>query len=226
MSRAKTVSKKRSSRRVPARRAAADALSARLPTDQRLTAEILEIDRANKTRVTRDVVAIGSRLFELQRYLGFGQWLAWLIEHLPYSPRTAQRYIALARWAADNAEEFEVFEHLGVGKLQVLAALPERARRRFRRQQRFQIPGSSARKTLEVMTLEELRTLAGGAGTLVARPPALPPAKVLQRFRHRVEALDVLADQVRANAAELAPEDIREAAVALQAVVDELNGVV
>lgn len=205
------------------RSAATGELVARESLQEQLTREILELDRETKTRVVQDVVAIGQRLLALQEHLGFGRWLPWLSEHLPYSPRTAQRYISIARWADEHPEDFEYFLHLGLGKLQLLAGLSPVQRDRFRRHQRFRIPGSNVRKTLVLMTYEQLGRVVQGIGGLTSEPPAIPPRKVLQRFRHRIAGLDVMADQLRANADAFADGEIRATIADLQAVVDELS---
>lgn len=223
MARSRKKLAKRSSRRnVPVRSGSA-ALSAGESLEQRLTAEILALDRGTKTRVVQDVVAIGQRILVLQQHLGFGQWLSWLSEHLPYSPRTVQRYVAVTQWAAENPDDYEHFASLGLGKLQLIAGLTSQQRARFRRQQRFQIPGTSTRKTLALMTHEQLDTVVRGMDSFAARAPGLPPGKVLQRFRHRVAGLDTLADQLRAHADSLPVQDVEDTVEALEAVLAEVR---
>lgn len=204
-------------------RAPSDNLIPHESVEDRLTREILGLDRETKTRVGRDVVAIGQRLLALREHLGFGRWLSWLSQHLPYSPRTAQRYIAIAQWAGEHPDDFEVFLHLGLGKLQHLATLSPAQRARFRRQQSFRVPGTRVRKTLELMTHDELGRVVRGIGGLTSQPPAIPPAKVLRRFRHRVAGLDAMADQLRANADAFEETEIEETLEALLAVADELR---
>ncbi|MEM6291323.1 MAG: DUF3102 domain-containing protein [Myxococcota bacterium] len=218
----KKRAKKTTRRSTPARRGSAVLVDSE-PLEVRLTREILAVDGASKTRVVHDVVAIGNRLKQLQAHLGFGRWLSWLSEELPYSPRTAQRYIAVAAWAADNEEDFEAFAPLGLGKLQLLAALDPRQRARFRRQQRFQIPGTGTRKTLALMTREQLGAVIEGVGRLSAGPPAVDPTKILQRFRHRVAGLDALADQIREHADALERDEMEAALEALESVAEELR---
>jgi|GEM_PF-2247970 len=213
---------RRTNRTAPTPRGPSD-LAADASLEDQLTHEILVLDLRNKTRVVHDVVAIGERLEQLQRLLGFGRWLSWLSKHLPYSPRTAQRYIAVARWAADNPDDLELFAPLGLAKLQLLAALPPQQRARFRRQQRFQIPGTTTRKSLALMTHEQLDRVIRGIGGLTAAPPSIPPGKVLQRFRHRVAGLDALADELRANADALEPDDVADTVAALESVLDEVR---
>lgn len=191
--------------------------------EQRLTREILALDEQNKTRVVRDVVAIGQRLLALQQHLGFGRWLSWLSEQLPYSPRTAQRYIAIAQWADTHPDDFEFFLHLGLGKLQLLASLSPSTRSRFRRHQRFRVPGTNDRKTLALMTHEQLGRVIQGIGGLTSEPPAVPPRKILRRFRHRIAGLDSMADQLRASADAFEADEIEETIGELQAVVEELR---
>ena len=189
----------------------------------RLTEEILELDRTGKRHVAHNVVAIGRRLLALQHHLGFGDWLRWLGQKLPYSPRTAQRYIALTQWATAFPEDFELFAHLGIGKIQQLALLTDRQRRKFRSGRRFQIPGGSTPKTLEVMTFADLAAIIAGPGGLQAAPASLPAGKVLQRFRHRVAGLDAMADQLRDRAEELDLENVRQAYDEMLAVAEEIE---
>jgi hypothetical protein len=160
----------------------------------------------------------------LQQHLGFGQWLRWLVDRLPYSPRSAQAYISLAVWAEEFEDDFEAFAHLGIAKLQLLAALPASRRARFGSGGTFAIPGSGERKRLEVMTYVELKSITAGIGGLQAVPPALPASKILQRFAHRTAGLDALADELRARAGELEVEEVREVVQRLSGVVEELEG--
>jgi hypothetical protein len=137
---AKKKSGKKTSRSVPA------VLVTGTPADPalRLTAEILELDRTGKRANVHRLREIGQRLLALQRHLGFGDWLKWLVDRLPYSPRTAQAYISLAVWADEFEDDFEAFAHLGIAKLQLLAALPASRRARFRNGGTFAIPGSGS----------------------------------------------------------------------------------
>ena len=223
MARSRKKLAKRSSRRGVPARSGSDALTGAESLEQRLTREILAIDGGTKARVVHDVVAIGQRIKQLQVHLGFGQWLSWLSGHLPYSPRTAQRYLAVAQWASEHPGDYEHFGSLGLGKLQLIAGLTPQQRARFRRQQRFQIPGTRTRKTLALMTHEQLGSVIRGMDSLAAVSPTVPPAKVLQRFRHRVAGLDVLADQLRANADALPAQDVEDAVEALEAVLAEVR---
>lgn len=223
MARSRQKLAKRSSRRSVPARPGSETLAADESLEQRLTAEILAIDRGSKIRVVEDVVAIGQRIKVLQVHLGFGQWLSWLSGHLPFSPRTAQRYVAVAHWAAEHPDDYEHFASLGLGKLQLIAGLTPQLRARFRRQQRFRLPGTSTRKTLALMTHEQLDSVIRGLGDFTARPPALPPGKVLQRFRHRLAGLDAMADQLRAHADALPVDEVEEAVEALEAVLAEVR---
>lgn len=215
---------KRTSRRRRSR-SPSNELTAAETTEQRLTREILELDRRSKARVVADVVAIGQRMQALQHHLGFGQWLSWLSANLPYSPRTAQRYVAVARWVAEFPDDYERFAPLGLGKLQLLAGLTPQQRARFTRQQRFQIPGTNTRKTLALMTHEQLDRVIRGMNSLTSERPTLPPTKLLQRFRHRLAGLDVLADSLRSNADALPAEDLEEAVDEIEALLEEVRSI-
>ena len=219
---AKKKTKKKNSRRGPVLDSVV-AVPGVDPVAMRLTSEILELDRNGKRRVANNVVAIGRRLVALQQRLGFGDWLRWLSDRLPYSPRTAQRYIALAQWAETFPGDFEHFAHLGIGKIQLLATLTVARRRRFRERDSFRIPSTGVRKSLEIMTHLELASVISASSSLQAQPPAIPAAKILQRFRHRVAGLDAMADQLRARAEELDEDDVREVYDEMLAVAEELE---
>ncbi|MEM6295259.1 MAG: hypothetical protein AAGA54_28565 [Myxococcota bacterium] len=122
-----------------------------------------------------------------------------------------------------SPDEFEFFLHLGPGKLQLLASLSPTQRARFRRHQRFRIPGTNDRKTLALMTHEQRGRVVQNVGGLISEPPAIPPAKVLRRFRIRVAGLDAMADQLRAHAGSFEHGEIEGTIDELQAVLDELR---
>lgn len=194
------------------------------PADpEQLTIEILELDRQGKRDAARNVAEIGQRLLVLREQLAFGNWLAWLSERLPYSPRSAQRYITVARWAKANPDDFEFFAPFGLGKLQLLMSLPPVQRARFRRRRRFLIPATGRRKSLAIMTVPEFEGVLGGRRALTATPPALPPATMLRRFSHRVAGLDAMADELRSRSDQLDADDVRDVIEDLRSVADELD---
>jgi hypothetical protein len=192
---------------------------------ERLTSEILDLDGRGKRGLAHNVAEIGRRMLALQQHLGFGHWLTWLSERLPYSPSTAQRYIAVARFADSFPEDFEAFAHLGLLKLIILAQLPPQRRAALRHAGPLPIPGEPGRKRLEVMTIVEMTAalIPAPGGGFAALPPAMPIDTLLRRFRHRVAGLDAMADQLRARADELEVEDARQVYEATLAVAEELE---
>jgi hypothetical protein len=58
-----------------------------------------ELQVAQK-RESADVIAIGALLLEAQRQVGYGEWLGWLKENFGSTSRTAENYMAAARFAA------------------------------------------------------------------------------------------------------------------------------
>lgn len=53
--------------------------------------------RRNAEQVARDAIEAGNRLIEAKSLVQHGEWEAWLREHAAISPRTAQRYMRMAR---------------------------------------------------------------------------------------------------------------------------------
>ena len=88
-----------------------------------ITGEILEAKRVGGEAI----ITIGQRLIEGKALLSEGEWLHWLAEKVDFSPRTAQRFMRLAReWSDATA-----LSHLGATKALQLLALPESEREEF-----------------------------------------------------------------------------------------------
>lgn len=88
-----------------------------------ITGEILEAKRVGGEAI----LTIGQRLIEAKALLSDGEWLSWLAEKVDFSPRTAQRFMRLAReWSDATA-----LSHLGASKALALLALPESEREEF-----------------------------------------------------------------------------------------------
>lgn len=88
-----------------------------------ITGELLEAKR----RGGEAILTIGHRLIEAKSVLSDGEWLSWLAEKADFSPRTAQRFMRLAReWSDATA-----LSHLGASKALQLLALPESEREEF-----------------------------------------------------------------------------------------------
>lgn len=88
-----------------------------------ITAEILTL----KQNAGDAIIGIGQRLIEAKEMLSDGEWLVWLAESVDFSPRTAQRFMRLAReWSDATA-----LSHLGATKALTLLALPPEEREQF-----------------------------------------------------------------------------------------------
>ena len=88
-----------------------------------ITTEILTL----KQDAGNAILGIGQRLNEARAILPEGEWLQWLTEQVDFSPRTAQRFMRLAReWSDATA-----LSHLGATKALTLLALPPEERQQF-----------------------------------------------------------------------------------------------
>lgn len=99
-------------------------LSAEAPRSiETITGEILEL----KKTAGESILSIGQRLIEAQSVLSHGEWLPWLTDQVEFSPRTAQRFMRLAKeWSNATA-----LSHLGATKALTLLALPPEERDQF-----------------------------------------------------------------------------------------------
>lgn len=190
---------------------------------QRLTKEILALQHEAGATVTASVIEIGTRMRRIQEALEPGQWLAWLREAVPFTPRTATHYMRLSEWAEVEPREVARLEHLGPTKLYMLAPLPaERRRELTARRVPLVIPGHERPKTIEAMTVLELQSVIGG---LVTRPgPSKPIGKLVQGLRHRIAGVDAVADELVRRKAEVEQEQAAAVIEALRAVLEELEG--
>lgn len=110
-----------------------------------ITGELLEAKR----RGGEAILTIGHRLIEAKSVLSDGEWLSWLADKADFSPRTAQRFMRLAReWSDATA-----LSHLGASKALQLLALPESEREEFMGET-HQVDGEV--KTVIDMTSREL----------------------------------------------------------------------
>lgn len=88
-----------------------------------ITAEIIRL----KQDAGSAILAIGKRLIEAKTMLSEGEWLTWLSDQVDFSPRTAQRFMRLAKeWTDATA-----LSHLGATKALTLLALPPEEREAF-----------------------------------------------------------------------------------------------
>lgn len=113
-----------------------------------ITSELLEAKRIGGEAI----LTIGQRLIEAKGLLSEGEWLPWLSEWVEFSPRTAQRFMRLAReWSDATA-----LSHLGASKALALLALPEFEREEFIASAHI-VDGEE--KTVIDMTTRELETV-------------------------------------------------------------------
>jgi hypothetical protein len=183
----------------------------------RLTAKLLALHQAAAIRETDAIVEKGKLLDAVRARLSHGQWLRWADEAVPYSQRTITNYVGLARFAATEREEYDRFKDLGSTKLYELANLAANRRRRFHTTAPIAIPGTAHKKTLTLMTHEELRAVIGGP-QLTASPNDPPIAKVLQTFRHRTAAIAALVETLKRRRSEVSAREAK----AIHAEVVEL----
>ena len=88
-----------------------------------ITAEIIQ----RKQNAGNEILAIGNCLIEAKAMLSDGDWLIWLSDRVDFSPRTAQRFMRLAKeWTDATA-----LSHLGATKALTLLALPTEEREAF-----------------------------------------------------------------------------------------------
>lgn len=88
-----------------------------------ITAEIIQ----RKQNAGKEIIAIGNCLIEAKAMLSEGEWLTWLSDQVDFSPRTAQRFMRLAKeWTDATA-----LSHLGATKALTLLALPPEERETF-----------------------------------------------------------------------------------------------
>ena len=149
-------------------------------------------------------VAVGRLLAEARDRVEHGQWEAWVEATLPYAPRTARQYIAVARFADDNPAELRRLQHLGLTKLLRLIAAPE-VRPQLSLRTAIAIPGTVLAKPIAAMTVGELdKVIEGFASTAPAE--AIPIEQVVRTLRHRVAAVDAWTDTLLERADEVDAE--------------------
>lgn len=132
---------------------------------QRLTKEILALQREAGAKLAAAVIAMGSKMRQIQAALEPGQWLAWLETAVPFDRRTIANYMRLSEWADDDPREVGRLEHLSPTKLYMLAPLAPERRRELTGRVPIVIPGHPRPKTVDVMTVAELGRVIGGLTT-------------------------------------------------------------
>lgn len=164
-----------------------------VPAVVRLTTSILRTHRAVSTSTAKAAIDIGRQLAHVHARLERGQWLQWIREAVPFTPRTVQNYLALAEWADREPDHLARFGHLGPSKLYRIASLSTAARNKLKVDTPIPIAGGG-RKLLDVMTVAELDRAIGD----VATPPVVraPVEKIVQGYRTRLAGLGALHDQL------------------------------
>jgi hypothetical protein len=165
----------------------------------RMTREILVIARTTGVHVADAVVEIGRRLERVRGRVGAGQWLEWLAHSVAFERHTARNYVELAQWADAEPAEYRRLRTLGPTKLYSILALPPDRRRALVLGRAMPLP-EGRRKTLEAMTVTELRLHLGLAAPRGRKPPI---AKVVQGFRHRVAGLGARTAELAARSEEI-----------------------
>lgn len=196
----------------------------RVPAVVRITRSILRAHRTMSTAASNTAVEIGRQLARVRDTLEHGQWLAWLDEAAPFTPRTAQNYLALAAWAEREPDHFARFGHIETTKLYRIAALPFKARDKLKIDEPIRVPGG-APKLLDVMSVDELDRVIGGLAT----PPVSPSpeiAKLVDGYRRRLTALGGLTEELLAQARRLDRDVVSELAAELLALAEQLQSAV
>ncbi len=190
---------------------------------QRLTKEILALQREAAANVVTAIIAMGQRMRAIHQSLDQGQWLAWLATAVPLSQRSVYNAMRLSEWAEAEPRELARLEHLGPTKLYLLGPLPPARRRELTGRVPLVIPGHPVPpKTIDAMTVVELAKVIGG---LTTRPsPRKPVGKVMQSVRYRIAAIDTLADELVQRRDEVDSEQASAMLAELRAVLAELEG--
>ena len=179
------------------------------PRVVRLTAQIRNLQAKAAMTVVRAIVQIGDRLQQIERRLSHGQWGRWCATQVPWSTSTIANYIELSRWAAKHPAELERLQHLGPSKLYLLMPLSAGHRRRLTGAAALAIPGGRHDKTIDVMTVGELRRVIGD--DLATPPVPRPPIdELVQGLRHKIAGLDASADLLIARKGEVDPDAAAE----------------
>jgi hypothetical protein len=194
----------------------------------RLTSQILRLDKDAATAFADAVVDIGNRLIQARARLTPSAFRLWIEEALPFSPRTVQRYIALALWAKEHRKDFVLLKHLGPTKLTRITALEPKHRKSFVPKLPMRIPGTPRRKTIGAMSVVELDAVIGDKlGFTAELPPTAPIGRVVQGFRHRIAGLDAVANELVArrseideNTAQILREEIQAVMVRIEQAFD------
>jgi hypothetical protein len=184
----------------------------------RITGEILSIEAEGARKSAESLVQIGRRIAAVQQRLPYGQWTEWVDDRLPYTPRTAERYIALHEWSQLEPAEFHRLKHLGPAKLYVIMALPEPRRRGLVPAKTITYRGT--KKTLATLTRDEMLDLFG----FKASPaPDIAIEKVVQGARIRIAKLDTFVDMMIKRKLEVVAKHSKKVRHEVRAVLEKLD---
>lgn len=187
-------------------------------TIEAITGEILQL----KQTAGESILEIGNRLLEAQGMLSHGEWISWLTEKVEFSPRTAQRFMRLAKeWSNATA-----LSHLGATKALSLLALPEKEREEFL--QDNNVVDMTTRQLEEAIRDRDEARKAAEAAQAEARTAEEARAKMEQDMAvvnaclESARAADAAAqDRVRELEEELRALRDRPVDVAVETVVDQ-----
>lgn len=169
-----------------------------------ITAEIIQL----KQDAGSAILGIGQRLIEAKALLSEGEWLSWLSDQVDFSPRTAQRFMRLAKeWTDATA-----LSHLGATKALTLLALPAEEREQF-----------MAENNVVDMTSRELeRAIRERDEARQAAEAARAEAQTAEESRAKMAADMVALEAIRRSAQESSAK-AREALEQARAELQELR---
>lgn len=116
---------------------------------QQITVEI----KVLKNQTAQNIIEIGKRLKRVKESKGRGEYLNWLESEVEFTRQTASRFIQVAEQFGNGTPAY----HLGTKKLFELIALPESVDRQEFVEQPHTIPSTGESKTVDEMTVKELR---------------------------------------------------------------------
>jgi hypothetical protein len=187
----------------------------------RLTAEIRSLDREVSTFMADHLVEIGARLQRIRARIRDGNWREWLAQSVPFDRSSADNYMKLATWAADEPREFRRLRGLGPGKLYVIMSLDPPRRRALRPEQLIALP-DGRRRSLEVMTKREVEDHFR-LDLAIERPRRQPIGKVVQGYRHEIASLRARNPELAQRRAEIDDETAQQLHDEGAAMLDELD---
>jgi len=179
-----------------------------------ITSEIIRL----KQDAGNAILGIGQRLNEAKTLLSDGEWLPWLTERVDFSPRTAQRFMRLAReWSDATA-----LSHLGATKALTLLALPPEERDSFMAENHI-VDGEE--KTVIDMTSRELeKAIRERDEARKAMEAARADARSAEESRAKMEADMAALEGIHKAAQEgeaQAREELEKVQAELQALRDK-----